>query len=130
MHRTNKIQQSPTDSVLSDEVTDIVSHKHLAMLCRYVKSDVGTDTVLLNDVAIADGTANTITAAISDGLQAQQLDVVKRSTLSADGASTFRDKRRGVRSGRPATKSVKTIYLQQIYLQGAPNYDAFCLLMC
>ena len=92
----SKIPQSPTYSVLADEVTDVASYKHLAMLCRYVKPDGSTDTVLLNDVEIADGTANTVTAAISDELQAQQLDVVNMSTLSADGASTFSGNRRGV----------------------------------
>ena len=66
----SKIQQSPTYSVLADEVTDVASHKHLAMLCRYVNPDGSTDTVLLNDVEIADGTANTLTAAISDELDA------------------------------------------------------------
>ena len=38
-----------------------------------------------HDVEIGDGTANTITAAISSGLQTRQLDVTKMSTLSADG---------------------------------------------
>ena len=93
---TDSIQQSPTYSVMADEVMDVASRKHLAMLCRYVKPDGGTDTVLLNDVEIANGTANTITAAITSELQTRQLDVTKMSTLSADGASTFSGCKSGV----------------------------------
>ena len=59
------------------------------MLCRYVNPDGSTDTVPLNDFEIADGTANTITAAITSELQIRQPDVTKMSTLSADGASTI-----------------------------------------
>ena len=43
----------------------------------------------MNDVEIANGTANTITATSNNDLQERQLDVVNTSTLSADGASTF-----------------------------------------
>ena len=89
---TDSIQQSPTYRVMADKVMDVVSRKHLAMLCRYVKPDGSTDTVLLNDV----GTANTITAAITSELQTRQLDVTKMSTLSADGASTFSGCKSGV----------------------------------
>ena len=66
------------------------------MLCRYVNPDGSTDTVLLNDFEIADGTANTITAAITSELQIRQLDVTQMSTLSADGASTFSGCKSGV----------------------------------
>ena len=86
---TDSIQRSPTYRVMADEVMDVVSRKHLAMLCRYVKPDGSTDTVLINDVEIADGTANTITAAITSELQTRQLDVTKMGTLSADVASTL-----------------------------------------
>ncbi len=55
---TDNIRRSPTYSVTADEVTD-VSKKHLAMLCRYVNPDGSTVTVLMNDVEIANGTANT-----------------------------------------------------------------------
>ena len=93
---TDSIQQSPTYSVMADEVMDVASRKHLAMLCRYVSPDGSTDTVLLNDVEIADGTANTVTAAMTSELQTHQLDVTKMSTLSADGASTFSGCKTGV----------------------------------
>ena len=93
---TEHIRRSPTYSVMADEVTDVVSMKHLAMLCRYVNPDGTTATVLMNDVEIANGTANTITAAISQELQERQLDVVNMSTLSADGASTFSGHKTGV----------------------------------
>ena len=33
------IRRSPTYSVMVDKVTDVVSNKHLTMLCRYVNSD-------------------------------------------------------------------------------------------
>ena len=74
---------------MANEVMDLASRKHLAMLYRYVKADGSTDTVLLNAVEIADGTANTITAGTTSELQTRQFDVTKMSTLSADGVSTF-----------------------------------------
>ena len=46
---TDSIQQSPTYSVMADEVMDVASRKHLAMLRRYVNPDGSTDTVPLND---------------------------------------------------------------------------------
>ena len=36
---TDNIRRSPVYSVMADEVTDVVSKKHLTMLCRYVNSD-------------------------------------------------------------------------------------------
>ena len=80
---TENIHRSPTYSVMTDEVTDAVSKKHLAMLCRYENPDGTIATVLMNDVGIANGTANTITAAIRHELQERQLDVVNMSTLTA-----------------------------------------------
>ena len=50
----------------------------------------------MNDVKIANGTANTSTAAISQERQERQLDVVNMSTFSADGASTFSGNKAGV----------------------------------
>ena len=46
---TNYIQQSPTYSVMANEVMDVAHRKHFAMLCRYVSLDGSTDTVPLND---------------------------------------------------------------------------------
>ena len=93
---TANIRDSPMYSILADEVMDVASHKHLAMLCRYVNINGSTDTILLNDVEIADGTANTITAAITSELRERQLSVDNLSTLSADGASTFSGHKTGV----------------------------------
>ena len=60
---TDNSCRSSTYSVMADEVTDVVSNKHLSMLCRYVNQDGSTATVLMNDVEIANGTAKTITVA-------------------------------------------------------------------
>ena len=35
---------------MANEVMDVASRKHLAMLCRYVNPNGSTDTVPLNDV--------------------------------------------------------------------------------
>ena len=43
---TDSIQQSPAYSVMANEMMDVTSRKHLAMLCRYAKADGSTDTVL------------------------------------------------------------------------------------
>ena len=60
---TDNIHRSTTYSVMADEFTDVVLEMHLAMLCYYVNQDGSSATVVMNDVEIANGTANTITAA-------------------------------------------------------------------
>ena len=48
-----------------DEISDVASHKRLAILCKYllIAPDTSVKTAILNDVEMADG-ANTITKKI------------------------------------------------------------------
>ena len=92
----SEVQSSPTYSLMVDEVSDVASRKHLAMLCKYIAPDTTIKTAILNDVAICDGTANTITAKILAQIEESGLELKNMSALGADGNATFSGKKNGV----------------------------------
>ena len=51
------VKASPCYAMMADEVTDVTSQKHLAVVCRYITPDSNIGVALLSDVTIPNRTA-------------------------------------------------------------------------
>ena len=90
------IKASPAYAVMADEVCDVTSDKHLALVCRYVTPAAEISTALLDDVVIPNGRAETIVNEVKKVIAAAELDPLKMAPFGSDGASTFAGKKSGV----------------------------------
>ena len=90
------VQSSVAFGLMTDEVTDISTEKHLALACRYVNEDGEVAVAYLNDTTIPEGTADTITKEITKTLDDLNLEISKLTSFASDGAATFTGSKNGV----------------------------------
>lgn len=91
-----EIRQSPTFSIMVDEVMDVVSHKHLAICARYISPDSSIKNAFISDPRLDDGLAETITKTIKSELNDCNLNIEDMSSFASDGASVLSGKKSGV----------------------------------
>ena len=91
-----KLGSSTYFSLMTDESTDISVLKQLVLVARYVlpTEDVTTSFVAIED--LADGTAETIEAAIIDITSKKSIGVARLRGFGSDGAPVMTGRRNGV----------------------------------
>ncbi len=97
---TDKLQQSPCVTVLSDESTDITVHKRLVIYAQAVDPiTLVPSTYFITNIHITDATGKGITNAILQEMSGRGIDATKIMGLGSDGASVMTGQKNGV-SGR------------------------------
>lgn len=93
----NKVQSSPTISILTDESTDLTVDKKLVLYARVLDPQTFQPcTVFLTNIHINDGTAKTISEELVTYLSAKGVCMKKVSGFGSDGASVMTGKKVGL----------------------------------
>ncbi|XP_078581210.1 zinc finger protein 862-like [Branchiostoma floridae x Branchiostoma japonicum] len=92
----NCIRNSPYFSLMIDETTDVAVTKQLIIYARYLTEKHKVKTSFLGIVAIDDGKADTIVAAIQAFLTSVDLDINRMAGFGSDGAAVMVGRRNGV----------------------------------
>ena len=94
---TDRVNESPVITVLTDESTDIVVHHKLAINLRIVHpTTLKPSTHFLTDVHLEDSTGAGIFKAISQELKKRKIPVTKVCGLGTDGASVMMGRGKGL----------------------------------
>ncbi|XP_062582081.1 uncharacterized protein C17orf113-like [Saccostrea cucullata] len=94
---TDKLQKSPTVTIMTDESTDIANHHKLCISARVVDPiSLQPSTFFLSDVRITNGTGKGIFNAIKEHLDSRGVAVKKVMGLGTDGASTMTGTKEGL----------------------------------
>ncbi|WAR21374.1 ZN862-like protein, partial [Mya arenaria] len=94
---TEKLQQSPTINIMTDESTDIVVHHKLCISARVVDPiNLTPSTLFLTDLRITSATGEGIFNAIKEHLAGRNIALARVSGLGTDGASVMTGKKKGL----------------------------------
>ena len=87
---------SPHISLLTDDSTDISVTKKLVIYARAVNTDFRPLTMVLENVRVTDGKAETITQALTDLLHRKNLSIDSVFGLGSNEAAVMTSKKQGV----------------------------------
>ena len=87
---------SPRISLLTDDSTDISVTKKLVIYARAVNTDFRPLTMVLENVHVTDGKAETITQALTDLLHRKNLSIDSVFRLGSNEAAVMTSKKQGV----------------------------------
>ena len=87
---------SPRISLLTDDSTDISVTKKLVIYARAVNTDFRPLTMVLENVRVTDGKAETITQALTDLLHRKNLSIDSVFGLGSNEAAVMTSKKQGV----------------------------------
>ncbi|CAH1242606.1 ZNF862 [Branchiostoma lanceolatum] len=90
------IRDSPFLGLMCDETVDISTTNELVLYCRCIDGDGMFQAQFMKVVALRDGKANTIKAALSQYLEDNNLSIQKVAGFGSDGAACMIGNRSGV----------------------------------
>ena len=94
---TDKLQDSPVITIMTDESTDIVVHHKLCISARLVDPiTLKPSTIFLSNIRLHDAKGKSIFDAIKSHLDSRHVKITKVMGLGTDGASTMTGKKEGL----------------------------------